>query len=211
MATTLRESFPKNVEITLFTPSEEARTGADWYWRFEKGDRAVHARVQAKRVQRTVFGLPDSDGHVDINQDQLNQLIEANKKASSQLPKLQAWLATFARFEARPPCMKDDLSDCPRHHHTEACASHDPSLWIAQACDMRNLSQAQVPVKTVVEHSVRLDCILPCIDGTGATDGPAAKGFTLAASLQPYKDCIDIIHKDTALLKYFEGALRIFV
>lgn len=32
MATELRVQFPGHVEIELFTPPEEARTGADWYW-----------------------------------------------------------------------------------------------------------------------------------------------------------------------------------
>jgi len=66
MATTLRERFPQHVEITLFTAPEEARTGADWYWRFERGDQAIHARVQAKRVRRSEFGQDDSDGVVEI-------------------------------------------------------------------------------------------------------------------------------------------------
>lgn len=67
MATELRERFPEHVEITLFTPPEEIRTGADWYWRFEKARGAIHARVQAKRVQRTAFGQADDRGHVDID------------------------------------------------------------------------------------------------------------------------------------------------
>ncbi|MEP0847476.1 MAG: hypothetical protein HRF50_11765 [Phycisphaerae bacterium] len=133
MAATLRERFPQNVQIKLFTPREETRTGADWYWRFERGDRAIHACVQAKRVQRNEFGEADRDGRVDIDLPQLNQLIELTGSVSDRLPSLQARLATFARFDARPPCGKDDLSRCRRHSHARGCALHGPSLWIAQA------------------------------------------------------------------------------
>ena len=211
LAATLRERFPANVEITLFTPPEETQTGADWYWRFEQGERAIHARVQAKRVQRAAFGQADSDGHVDIDQPQLNRLLDATRGALSQLPGLQAWLATFARFNATPPCGQDDLSRCRRHIHAQACVLHEPSLWIAQASEIQRLSCSRLPVREVVEHSVRLDCILPCIDGPDTVKGPAAKGFTLTAGLPLYQDCIDGIRRDPALLKSFEGALRIFV
>lgn len=209
MAATLRERFPANVEITLFTPPEETQTGADWYWRFEQGERAIHARVQAKRVQRTAFGQADSDGHVDIGQPQLDQLINATQKASSQLPELQSWLATFTRFDATPPCGQGNLSLCRRHSHARACAPQEPSLWIAQAREMRAFGGSRLPVQTVVEHSVRLDCILPCIDGPGQREGPAAKGFTLAAGLPSYQQCIDRIRQNSTLLKSFEGAMRI--
>ncbi len=211
MAATLRELYPQNVEITLFTPHEETGTGADWYWRFERGGRAIHARVQAKRVQRTEFGQADPDGHVDIDRPQLDQLIEATNAASSQLPGLHAWLATFARFDATPPCGCDNLLSCQRHRHTGACADHSPSLWIAQACEMRDLTARRVPVRKVVEHSVRLDCILPCIDGPDATQGPGVKGFTLTTGLLPYQDCIARIQQDAALRKSFKGAMRIAV
>ncbi len=211
MAATLRERFPENVEITLFTPPEETQTGADWYWRFERGALAIHARVQAKRVQRTAFGQADSDGHVDIDQPQLNQLINATQAASSQLPRLQAWLATFARFDTPPPCGHNDLSHCQRHHHARACNLQEPSLWIAQASIIRDLKVADMPFLTVVKHSVRLDCILPCIDGPGTMESPASKGFTLATGLPLYQKCIDSIRQDSTLLKSFDGAMRIFV
>lgn len=211
MAATLRERFPQNVEITLFTPPEEARTGGDWYWRFERGDRAIHARVQAKRVRRSEFGQPDSNGNVEIDKKQLAVLINETAAVVSQLPELQAWLATFARFDATPPCGQEDLAQCQRHDHARACVRHEPSLWIAQAQKMQRLNCSQLSVGEVIENSVRLDCILPCIDGSGAGGGPAAKGFTLAYGLPSYQDCIDGIRRDAALLKTFEGALRIFV
>jgi len=129
MATELRERFPDHVEITLFTPPEETRTGADWYWRFEKGGGAIHARVQAKRVQRTEFGQTDDRGHVDLDMPQLTQLVEATRSVPDALAGLQAWLATYARFEANPPCGSNDLQR--RHHHrhqAECVANHGPSV-----------------------------------------------------------------------------------
>lgn len=96
MVATLHERFPEHVEITLFTPQEETRTGADWYWRFERGDRAIHAHVQAKRVRRAEFGDPDEHGHVEIDRLQLNQLVRATEQERDQLHGLQAWLATYA-------------------------------------------------------------------------------------------------------------------
>ncbi|MBL8962491.1 MAG: hypothetical protein KF787_12210 [Phycisphaeraceae bacterium] len=211
MAATLRERFPQNVEITLFTPPEETKTGADWYWRFEHGDRAIHARVQAKRVRRAEFGQPDSNGEVEIDQDQLNVLIQETAAVASQLLELQAWLATFARFDATPPCGQSDLGQCGRHAHARACAQHEPSLWIAQASEMLQLNRSQLSVREVVQDSVRLDCILPCIDGSGGGVGPAVKGFALATGLPSYQDCIDGIQKNPVFLKSFQGAMRIFV
>jgi len=76
---------------------------------------------------------------------------------------------------------------------------------------MRNLEAERTTVRTVVEHSVRLDCILPCIAGPDARDGPAVKGFTLATGFPLYQACIDRIQRDPALSKNFEGAMRIFV
>ena len=127
MATTLREQFPSHVEITLFTPQEETGTGADWYWRFEREDGAIHARVQAKRVQRKRFGDPDDRGSIDIDVSQLNRLIQATAEAT-ELPGLQAWLATYARFDATPPCRKENLQWCPQHSHQDVCASGTPSM-----------------------------------------------------------------------------------
>jgi len=193
MATTLRERFPNNVEITLFTSSEERGTGADWYWRFERGDGAIHARVQAKRVRRLEFGQADRDGNVEINLAQLNDLIQATEEALPEFPGLQAWLATFARSDATPPCGQRELSRCRRHGHETACTSHEPSLWIAQAGEIRRLEEQNPRVQRIVTHSVRLDCILPCIDGHDANQGPASKDFTLTPGLPSYQDCIERI------------------
>jgi hypothetical protein len=211
MATTLRERFPEHVEITLFTPHEEKQTGADWYWRFESGGRTIHARVQAKRVQRTEFSQPDESGHVDIDMSQLTQLLQATREATNQLPGLQAWLATYARVRATPPCNHDELWSCPRHRHQEKCASHEPSLWIANAREISELNVQRASVKQIVQNSVRLDCILPCIDGPAADDGPAIKGFVLEEGLLTYQECVAAIEGNVLLRSTFEGALRIAV
>ena len=143
MAATLRERFRDNVEITLFTPPEEAQTGADWYWRFERGNGAIHARVQAKRVQRTEFGQMDARGEVQIDLQQLEQLISATSDASNELSELQASLATFARFDANPPCGRTNLSrDCQRHSHERECSRQKPSLWIASR-EIQSLQSAR--------------------------------------------------------------------
>ena len=211
MAATLRERFPENVEITLFTPDEEKQTGADWYWRFERGDRAIHARVQAKRVQRAEYGQRDDLGHVDIDTAQLIQLLQATTETTSQLPGLQAWLATYARFRATPPCGYDELWFCPRHRHQETCASHEPSLWIANAQEIKDLDVRRASVEQIVQSSVRLDCILPCIDRPAAGDGPARKGFVLEGGLLTYQECVETIEGSALLRSTFEGALRIAV
>lgn len=211
IAAALREQFPNQVEITLFTPSEETRTGADWYWRFEKGDLAIHARVQAKRVQRRQFGQADNLGHIDINIPQLEQLLQATSEATEQLPGLKAWLATYARFHATPPCGHNRLNDCAHHHHLEPCAGHEPSLWIANAQEIKQMRANRASVKQIIQNSVRLDCILPCIGGPAAGYGPATKGFTLQRDLQTYQECVEAIERDAQLRSGFEGALRIAI
>lgn len=212
MATELRERFPDHVEITLFTPPEETRTGADWYWRFEKAGGAIHARVQAKRVQRTEFGQTDERGHVDLDMPQLEQLVRATTDVREELAGLQAWLATYARFDATPPCGFSDLQQCGRHRHGAACANHVASLWIAQAQEMLRVSNTRVPVSTIIENSLRLDCILPCIDGPDVDgQGPASKRFILQSGLSSYQDCVSAIEADVLLRKEFQGALRIAV
>lgn len=210
MAATLREEFPDHVEITLFTPQEETRTGADWYWRFERGDRAIHARVQAKRVQRVNSNDPDGAGKINIDMDQLNRLLQATIEATD-LPSLQAWLALYARFDANPPCDKQDLQECCRHRHEGTCENTEPSLWIAHASDIKKLQNNSVEVSKIIERSLRLDCMLPCIDGPGAANGPAAKGFAIQSGLKPYPDCVATIEDNMILRKEFVGALRIKV
>lgn len=243
VAAELRELFGDHVEITLFTPPEEKPTGADWYWRFEKAGRAIHARVQAKRVQRTEFDQADGDGRVDLNMPQLRQLVEATRNVP--LTGLQAWIATYTRFKATPPCGFSDLQLCHRHRHADACANHEPSLWIAHAQELLDLAPVETiqrdgggygggggggessgggagyggsggqtgrqTVQSIVERSLRLDCILPCIDGRNVDPGPASKGFMIQRGLSPYQDCVSLIARDTLLRKEFEGALRIAV
>jgi len=77
MASTLKEKFPAYIHLTVFTPAEEARNGADWYWRIQKGAGAIYARVQAKRVQRPEFGQSDSNGSVELETGQLRTLLAA--------------------------------------------------------------------------------------------------------------------------------------
>lgn len=212
MATTLREQFPDHVEITLFTPKEETYTGADWYWRFERGDHAIHARVQAKRVQRTMFGQMDDKGYVDFDITQLNQLLQATTEAS-RLNGLQAWLATYARFDATPPCGYENLQFCSHHRHESPCARSGPSLWISHAEEIvRQLHNSQrAQVSKIIQNSIRLDCMLPCIGGPETDYGPGKKGFILQSGLKTYQDCIAIIDGDMLLRKQFQGALCIMV
>jgi hypothetical protein len=207
MATTLREQFPDHVEIILFTPGEEARTGADWYWRFERGKQAIHARVQAKRVQREQFGEPDELGHIDIDVPQLNRLIRTTAEATD-IRGLEAWFATYARFDATPPCRKKNLQLCPLHSHQKACVKAKPSLWIAQANEIMKLGDTAT-IESIITHSLRLDCILPCIDGPDQDYSPAGKGFALQSGLQTYQECIALIQSDAQLGNEFEGAIRI--
>lgn len=210
MAVMLREQFPDYVQFTLFTHREETRTGADWYWRFERNDRAIHARVQAKRVQRLQFGDSDEHGRIDIKQSQLSRLIQATKEAAD-LPDLQAWLATYARFDATPPCGKHNLQSCSRHNHQKDCASARPSLWIARADEILSLRKSRLPLTTIIRHSLRLDCILPCIDGPDLDPSPASKGFVLESGLKTYQECITTIASDEQLRQEFEGAIRIML
>ena len=214
LAATLRNRFRERVSITLFTSPEERRTGADWYWRFQRAEDAIHARVQAKRVHRTEFGQPDARGTIDIKTSQLEQLLEAAASAERKLPHLESWLATFARFSAVPPCGEDNLNNCSRHQHPDNCAGHEPSLWTAHASDILRIAKdrstndnVKLHVEDVVGESLRLDCLLPCIDATTGGTGPEMKGFTLQGGLPSYKDCVDVIEDDASLRSQFEGAM----
>lgn len=211
MASELRERYPDYVDITLFTPPEETRTGADWYWRFEKAGDAIHARVQAKRVQRTEFGQTDEHGHVDLDMPQLKKLVNATSAMREELAGLQAWLVTYARFDASPPCGKSDLQNCDSHRHIATCVNHSPSLWIAHAQEFMDSNGSPLTVKEIVQNSLRLDCILPCIDESEHQRGPASKGFIIQSGLRSYQDCVSTIEADALLRKEFEGALRIAV
>jgi hypothetical protein len=213
MATELLMNFPNQVEIALFTPHEERSTGADWYWRFEKGGRAIHARVQAKRVQRAEFGQPDNEGMVQLDAPQLVQLVDATSRARMELPELQAWLATYARDDrAYPPCGQTNLANCKHHQHTGSCLPHGPSLWIANAAAIPDsFNGRSVPVRRIIEKSLRLDCLLPCIDEPTVNGDPASKGFVLQPGLESFQDCVAIIEGSDKLRSQFEGAMQIAI
>ncbi len=209
LAIKLLEKFPNNIDFTLFTHNEENQNGADWYWRIECGDHAIHARVQAKRVQRRSFDEPDALGYININSSQMERLLQTTHTTDQKIIGLEAWLVTYTRFEAIPPCGYRNLQSCELHHHAETCAKDQPCLWIANArkivdSEIRN----HVSIIEIIEHSVRLDCILPCIDRAGIS-GPSKKGFVLQSGLQSFKECVDTIMSDPKLRLEFRGALRI--
>lgn len=209
MASTLKEEFPNHIDIELFTGPEESRNGADWYWYIEKPNGAIHARVQAKRVQRSEFGQNDSEGHINVDIAQLRNLITAIESHDEKLPGLQAWLATYGRFDATPPCGREP-STCRNHRCGNHCRGFGlPSVWIAQAAEIVNeVRSADVRMGDIVQHSLRLDCILPCIDQGGSAP-PSSKGFALDANLPAYDFSIAAIQNDPALRTSFEGAMRI--
>lgn len=211
VAVTLQERFPDHVHTVLFTPAEEKQTGADWYWRIETADRAIHARVQAKRVQRSGFGQPDQSGHISLDFKQLDRLRQATSEAENRIPGLQAWLATFAQFRASPPCGRDDLLLCDHHRHIAQCMNQGPSLWIAHVKDIAQLDQREPSVAWIVQRSLRLDCVLPCNVRPELDAGPITKGFELRDGLLPYQECVNIIRDDPSLRTNFQGALQIAI
>lgn len=211
MIATLKERFPNHIEVTVFTAPEETRNGADWYWRIQKAKGAIHARVQAKRIQRSAFGQPDSEGTIEIDAGQIERLVAAAELDRRYLPGLQTWIATYARYDATPPC-NGEPSDCSKHGCGGNCAGlrRTPSIWIAQAKEVaENGRQHQRRgIRDIVESSLRLDCILPCIDRPGVI-GPNTKGFVLNANLPPYEACVATIQSNPALNNTFEGALQL--
>ena len=168
--------------------------------------------MQAKRVQRTAFDASDTDGYVDIDSKQLRQLSQAARVAAEQIPGLEAWLATYARVDATPPCHEMELQRCELHHHDSSCTNERPSLWIGNSEEIANANLKRVPVREIIEHSVRLDCILPCIEAAElrTQDGPARKGFILQGGLLTFQQCVAIIQGDADLSSGFVGALRIY-
>lgn len=210
MATTLIDRFPGQVKFTLFTASEEARNGADWYWRIQIGDRAIHARVQAKRVQRDTLGDSDNNGRIDLEMDQLKKLVDSASVDRASLPNLEAWIATFARFNANPSCGRQPVN-CIIHGCGNSCMgiSQPPSIWMAPAAHfIRDRKRQSVSIQDIVTESIRLDCLLPCIEFEGDR-GPKTKGFELAPDLPDFDSCIAAIHANLPLSKSFEGALEI--
>jgi hypothetical protein len=213
MLSTLKEQFPNHVEIIMFTAAEETRNGADWYWRIEKSNGAIHALVQAKRVRRSTFGEDDADGNVEIDAGQIRDLIAAARSDPENFPSLQAWLATYARCDATPPC-GGEPSMCERHGCGGSCTSRGkPSVWIAQAEHILESKHSRADhqtkgIKDIVEESVRLDCILPCIDPVDP-GGPGVKGFIVSANLPSFDKCVATIQSNPSLQARLEGAMRI--
>ena len=209
LARKLRTQFHKHTELKLFTHPEEKRTGSDWYWRIERGNHAIHALVQAKRVQRTAFGQQDGHGYIDLDYSQLERLLEATRTASYQISGLEAWVATYARFNATPPCGYSNLQRCRNHTHASDCVNNQSSFWIANAHEILDAKNWRLSVREIVQHSVRLDCVLPCIDRLGVS-GPAEKGFVLQSDLPSFQECVATIENDGQLYSGLKGALRIF-
>jgi hypothetical protein len=208
IALTLKERFSDNVEMILFTAPEEKRNGADWYWRIQSGERAIHARVQAKRIQRSEFNQPDAEGTVEIAPDQLRTLVKGTRSARKTLPGLQAWISIFGRYDSTPPCGVDPCN-CQNHGCGGQCDKRlIPSIWIAQADAIAKSATVRRRMRDIVCDSVRLDCVLPCIDGTGG-DGPNAKGFVLAQGLLPFDECVAAIQRAPSMNSPFKGAMRI--
>lgn len=203
-------TFPDRIKIELFTVHEETPTGADWYWRFEKGGGAIHAYVQAKRVRRTKFEQPDALGHIVLDRAQLRQLVSALTLEADRLAGLNAWLATYARCDAAPPCASENLEQCKRHRHTGGCPRREPSVWIANASEILSAfpSQQRIGIQEVVRHSVRLDCILPCSDHRQSKSGPGAKGFVLQEGLPSFEACVDAI-RNSNMASGLRGAVQI--
>jgi hypothetical protein len=212
MASRLKERFPAQIEIIVFTPAEETQNGADWYWRIQKGAGAIHARVQAKRIQRSAFGQADPDGTVDLDRGQLRTLVDAANRDQTTFPGLQAWISTFGRYDATPPCGVNPCK-CKKHQCGGRCSGKViPSVWIAQAEDFINdgSQSLRLPIREVVEISLRLDCILPCIDH-GTEDGPAVKGYSLAYGLPSFDSCVAAIQSNPTLRGEFRGALQLSI
>ncbi|MCW5874749.1 MAG: hypothetical protein KIS88_08920 [Anaerolineales bacterium] len=214
----LVSNFPRHIELKLFTQPEESQNGADWYWRIERGTDAIHAVVQAKRIQRSEVGAFDDIGDIEINQKQMNRLING----AAKIPGLEAWLVTYARFDATPPCGCDIVKECSHHFHAGFCRNQQPSVWVAKAQDVANLVSSgatTLEIKEVIQESLRLDCLLPCINGIGhplfsglgptGMPGPGMKGFILKSDLWHYEECLATIENDEQLRKHFRGALRI--
>lgn len=209
LVTRLATRFPDRVRIRLFTRHEESRNGADWYWRVEKPGGAIHARVQAKRVRRSEFGQADGDGTVDIDQVQLARLIATADSDVRGLPNLQAWLATYGRFSANPPCGSDPCY-CDRHGCDGYCdESALPSIWIGQAKDFVGEPSSRHRLVDIVRNSVRLDCVLPCLDSRDG--GSGAKGLKLTVGLPSFETCVSEIQADPALLGSFAGAMVVSI
>lgn len=194
LVASLLQEFPSNIDVTLFTKPEERRNGADWYWRIQHGDASLNALVQAKRVQRSAFGVADANCHVDISAEQIDRLIGA--AADAGIEGLQTWLFTYGRSNATPPCGTDPAL-CHHHKHHGECSEipSEASIWVAQANEVRGLGHHLFP--RFVANSVRLDCLLPCLPN--AWEGPQIKGFALTSGAPSFGQCSKILADVTPL------------
>lgn len=218
LAIRLQSKFSKHVEMQLFTPAEEVKVGADWYWHFRIGDRAIHALVQAKRVRRSEFGQSDEEGLINVDLSQLQTLVAHADLKRRSIPRLQTWLASYARLNATPPCGK--LPSQCRNHGCVSCSSEvTPSIWIEQAGNLLRDSRAAgvmgIRVGEIISDSVRLDCVLPCMhdsaSSVGSSPGPEAKGLFLSPDVPPFRKCLNSIRRDEELTAELQGALYLHI
>jgi hypothetical protein len=215
IALELRLNFASYVKTELFTAQTEAKNGADWYWCIQVGDLSIHAHVQAKRIQRSYFGQPDKDGIVELDTEQIEKLLDSAEVKKKVIPGLQTWIATYARFNATPPCRKNPAS-CDIHGCGLACEGvmRQPSIWIAKAADFAKYGRPRKTMRTaeIIQNSIRLDCFLPCIESSTIASGPVGpmvKNFALTPNLMSYESSIEAIRGDSALSDEFKGALQI--
>jgi len=211
IAVAMKKQFSAHVDFQLFTTAEESKNGADWYWRIQVGDFAMHARVQAKRIARRSVSKPDEAGFVEIESNQIVKLIDSSREAWAELPHLQSWIATYARVNATPPCHKNPAK-CRQHGCGGLCAQSKnlPSIWVAQASAFArgNPIRRQIPIQDIIHDSIRLDCMLPCVQQQGGS-GPNSKGFALLAELRSFNDAVSVILGNDAMARDIAGALDI--
>ncbi len=213
IAIALTERFNKYTKLTLLTASEESIQGADWYWQIRVGTLAMHARVQAKRIRRSVFGEPDDQGTIELNTEQTMALLNYVENAQESLPSLQTWFAFFGRFNATPPCKKSP-EKCLIHACGGACSGVNrlPSIWIAQASKFAHGTRRRQVIRMadIIGDSLRLDCFLPCISSNDGR-GPRAKGFEVTSGIPTFESAVATIQSNDTLVGELRGALQIGV
>lgn len=215
MVAAVQGRFSDHLEIDLFTPAEEAKNGADWYWQIRTPEGSIHARVQAKRIRRRSFGQPDDEAQVELDRNQLQRLIDQTASDRTRLPGLEAWTAIYARLDASPPC-GNMPSQCSLHGCEETCAGWGtPSIWIADAQGIQsglNPNRSSFSMSEMVPHAIRLDCFLPCLQGQSRVlEGPAVKGFGLQEGIPTFRTCVAAISSSDRMRRYYKGALLIKV
>lgn len=214
LAIRLQSKFSEHVEMQLFTPAEEVRFGADWYWHFRRGNMAIHALVQAKRVRRSEFGQSDEDGLINVDWSQLQTLRAYADMKRRSMPGLQTWLASYARLKAMPPCGMVP-SKCGNHGCTSCSGEVTPSIWIEQVDNLLRVYGSRratgIRVGEIVSDSVRLDCLLPCVrdsaSAAGSALGPGVRNLFLSADVPSFRRCLGTIRRDQELSAVLQGAL----